>query len=215
MLGVDVARNGVGDSARNQCITFFVDNGLVAARCPEWLQSSFTILITLFEWIGLQTNARKTKVMTCVPGKIGIAQTDAEYASQQTGLRTSMTKRWHVDCKVCGASLLAESPQSHLETQHDIFRSFLLNWDIVVAHPPEVYHSTKSAATGMYFCLVPQCGGQLGTRFNLRSRFLIQHPQDLFFIPIEGSQPLLQCKQCELQTLVEGLNGGHYHTELC
>jgi hypothetical protein len=76
----------VGDLVRNQCIAFFVDNGLVAARCPEWLQSSFNILINLFKRIGLRTNAEKTKVMTCLPGKIQVAQTEEEYASQQTGL---------------------------------------------------------------------------------------------------------------------------------
>ncbi len=54
----------------DQCIAFFVDDGLVAARCPEWLQMGFNILITLFKRIGLQTNAEKTKVMTYLPGKI-------------------------------------------------------------------------------------------------------------------------------------------------
>ncbi len=66
VLGEDVARDGVGDLVHDQCIAFFVDDRLVAARCPEWLQSSFNILITLFERIGLRTNAEKTKVMTCV-----------------------------------------------------------------------------------------------------------------------------------------------------
>ncbi len=70
-----------------------MDNGLVAARCPEWLQTSFNILITLFKLIGLWTNAKKMKVMTCLPGKIRVAQTKEEYASQQTGLGTSTTKR--------------------------------------------------------------------------------------------------------------------------
>ena len=47
VLGEGVTQDGVGDLVRNQCIAFFVDNGLVAARCPEWLQTSFNILITL------------------------------------------------------------------------------------------------------------------------------------------------------------------------
>jgi hypothetical protein len=93
VLGEGVARDGVGDLVRDQCIAFFVDDGLVAARCPEWLQSSFNTLITLFKWISLWTNAKKTKVMTCLPGKIRVAQTEEEYASQQTGLGTSTTKR--------------------------------------------------------------------------------------------------------------------------
>jgi hypothetical protein len=61
VLSEDVAQSGVGNLVHDQCIAFFVDDGLVAARYPEWLQSSFDILINLFEWIGLQTNAKKTK----------------------------------------------------------------------------------------------------------------------------------------------------------
>jgi hypothetical protein len=81
VLGEDVAQGGVGNLVRNQCIAFFVDNGLVAARCPEWLQTSFDILITLFEQIGLRTNAKKTKVMRCLPGKIQVTQMEEVYAS--------------------------------------------------------------------------------------------------------------------------------------
>ncbi len=116
---------------------------------------------------------------------------------------------------MCGASLAAESLQSHLETQHDIFWSFVLNRDIVVARPPEVYHANKSPATGLYFCPMAQCGGRSGTRFNLRRHFLMRHPRDLVCFPIEGSQPLPKCKRCGLQTPVADLNGGHHRTELC
>ncbi len=200
---------------RNQCIAFFVDDGLVAVRCPEWLQTSFNILITLFERIGLWMNAEKTKVMTCLPGKIQVAQTEEEYASQQTGLGTSTKKHQRVDCKVCGASLAAKSLRSHLETQHDIFRSFVLNRDIVIARPPEVYRATESPATDLYFCPVAQCGGRLGTRFNLRRHFLMGHPQDLVCFPMEGSQPLPKWESCGLQTPVADLNGGPHRTDLC
>ena len=61
VLGGDVAQDGVEELVGNQCIAFFVDNGLVAARCPEWLQLSFKILINLFKRIGLRTNADKKK----------------------------------------------------------------------------------------------------------------------------------------------------------
>ena len=126
-----------------------------------------------------------------------------------------MTKRRRVDCEVCGASLAAATLRSHLETQHNIFWSFVLNRDIVVARLPGVYRATESPTTGLYFCLVAQCGGQSGTRFNLRRHFLMRHPQDLVCIPIEGSQPLPKYKCCGLQTPVEDLNGGHHRTELC
>ncbi len=110
---------------------------------------------------------------------------------------------------------MAESLQSHMDTQHDIFRSFVLNQDIVVAHPPVVYRATKLPTTGLYFCPVAQCGGRSGTRFNLRCHFLMQHPQDLVCILAEGSHPLPKCKHCGLQTPVGDLNGGHHRTELC
>ncbi len=67
---------GIGEAVRDHVLAFFIDDGLVAARCPEWLQSSFTIF---------KTNAAKTKVMTCLPGKIRDAKMEEEYAAQQTG----------------------------------------------------------------------------------------------------------------------------------
>jgi hypothetical protein len=82
MLGDDVPRDGMGEAAHDYVVAFFVDNRLVVARCQKWLQSSLTILVTLFECRGLQTNAAKTKVMTCLPGRIQISQTEEEYAAQ-------------------------------------------------------------------------------------------------------------------------------------
>jgi hypothetical protein len=108
VMGDKVTQEGVGDVVCNQCIAFFVDEGLVSTRCPEWLQSSFDILIKLFERIGLLANADKAKVMICTPGKIQNAQTEVEYTSQQAG-NTTTTKRCWVICNVCGASLAAES----------------------------------------------------------------------------------------------------------
>jgi hypothetical protein len=171
-LGDDAAWMGIGEAVRDHVVAFFADDRLVAARCPEWLQSSFTILIHLFERIGLQTNAAKTKVMTCLPGKIGVAKTVEEYAAKQAR-NTTAAKRRQVDCEVCGVSLMAESLRNHLETQYNIFRSFVLNQDLAPEQAAVVYHATELPATGIYLCPVPQCGGHSGTRFNLRRHFLM------------------------------------------
>jgi hypothetical protein len=69
-LGGKVAQMGIGEAVREYVVALFVNNGLVAVRCLEWLQCSFTILINLLECIGLKTNAAKMKVMMCLPGKI-------------------------------------------------------------------------------------------------------------------------------------------------
>jgi hypothetical protein len=213
-LGDDAAWLGIGKSVRDHVVVFFVNDGLVRARCLEWLQSSFTILINLFQRIGLKTNAAKTKAMMCLPGKIQVAKMEEEYAAQQTG-DAAATKRWRVECEVCGISLAAVSLQSHLETQHNICRSFVLNRDLVLERAAVVYRATELPATGIYSCLVPQCGGHSGTRFNLRQHFLMQHPQDLVCISIKGSLPLSQCARCGMQTLVEDLGRHHHRTELC
>ena len=67
VMGDKVTWEEVRDAVCDQCIAFVMDDGLVSARCLEWLQSSFDILIKLFEQIGLLANADKTKVMICVP----------------------------------------------------------------------------------------------------------------------------------------------------
>jgi hypothetical protein len=44
-------------------VSFYVDDGVLLARDPVWLQSAFDVLITLFEQVGLKTNTTKTQVM--------------------------------------------------------------------------------------------------------------------------------------------------------
>jgi hypothetical protein len=126
VLGDDAAQGGMGEAAPNYVVMFFVDNGLVVARCPEWLQSSFTILTNLFGCIGFWTNAEKTEAMTHFLGKIQIAPTEEEYATHQAG-EAAMMKCWCTVCNVCSVSLVPESLQSHLEIQNNICLSFVLN----------------------------------------------------------------------------------------
>jgi hypothetical protein len=97
------------------------------------------ILITLFEGISLRTNPDKTKVMMCVPGNIQVAHTEAAYHAQQQGPVDPTAKHHRLECNICGASLAAGSLQSHLETQHDTYLSFVLNRELTVEHEPWVY----------------------------------------------------------------------------
>jgi len=78
----------------------------------------------MFERIGLFTNASKTKVMVCIPGRIHEACTEEQYAEHKykspTGAASDNKRRW-IGCEICGTSLAAGSYQSHLESQHNIF----------------------------------------------------------------------------------------------
>jgi hypothetical protein len=163
-LGDDAARQGIGDKVAEWMVAFYIDDGLVTSRDPVWLQSSLDILVSLFERIGLFTNAAKMKVMTCAPGRIREGYSDEAYTLHKSGLETAANrKRRQVDCQICGVSLQAGSLQGHLEMQHDVYRSFVLNRDIVEERSPVVYCAIALLTTGHYFCPVANCIGEVST----------------------------------------------------
>ncbi len=215
-LDKDIARDGIGNRVAKMLVAFYVNNGLVASCDPFWLQELFDILIGLFEWIGLFTNASKTKVMVCIPGQIREAYTDKEYAEYKspTGAATN-NKHQRIDCEVCGTSLAAGSYQNHLGTQHNVFQSMVLQREIVVNRLPVIYRAIKSTAVAKYICLVPRCGGKASTKWNFQQHFLDQHPRDLVYLPSKGTVPLPRCKRYGMQLERGALYGWHQHTQLC
>ncbi len=96
MLGDDATWGGIGNDVAKWLVAFYIEDGLVASRDPVWLQSSFDVLVGLFECIGLFTNASKTKVMTCIPGRIRKGYTEEEYTSIRSGAETAagMVHAW-------------------------------------------------------------------------------------------------------------------------
>jgi hypothetical protein len=215
MLGEEVARDGLGDCVVEILVAFYVDNRLIASQDPVWLQESFDILIGLFKRIGLFTNAAKTKAMVCIPGQIREGWTKEEYAKYKSQTEPTDGKRRRVDCEFCGTSLAAGSYRGHLETQHDVFRSFVLSRDIVIERPAVVYRAIELPSVKKYYCPVPGCAGETSTKWALRRHFLDRHPQDLVVLPSEGSVPFPKCKRCGMQMEIGALNRGHRHTRLC
>jgi len=214
-LGEEAARDGLGDRAAEILVAFYVDDGLIASRDPVWLQESFDVLIGLFERIGLFTNAAKTKAMVCIPGQIREGKTEEEYAAYKSQAEPLDGKRRRVECEFCGASLAAGSYRGHLETQHDVFRSFVLSRDIVIDRPAVVYRAIELPSVDKYICPVPTCAGETSTKWALRRHFLDRHPQDLVVLPSEGSVPFPKCERCGMQTEIGALYGQHRHTRLC
>jgi hypothetical protein len=151
-LGDEAAREGIRDDVAEWLVAFYIDNGLVTSRDPVWLQLSFDILVSLFERIGLHTNATKTKVMMCIPGRIREGFTEEEYTLHRTGVETAANRKCRrVVCQICSTSLQAGSLMSHLETQHDVYCLFVLSRDIVIERPAVIYHAITSTETGCYF----------------------------------------------------------------
>ena len=186
------------------------------ARCPEWLQESLAALVGLFECVGLRTNSQKTKVMMCVLGKIRVSHPEEVYNDYCHGASTHADrKRLRVECDICSQSMQAASLQSHLEMQHDVFRSFVLNRELEGDQPAATFRADVDTASSLYYCPVPNCCGAASTPFPLRRHFIFRHPQHLVVIPREGSYPYSRCPRCCMQTLVESLNRGHQQSEQC
>ena len=106
-LDDDAARDGLlmAQSA-TRMVSFYVNDGVLSAIDPVWLQSAFNVLITLFEQIDLKTNTKKTQVMTCVPGKIRESLSEEVYHDSRMGLLSlADRKRLCVNCDICGEKL--------------------------------------------------------------------------------------------------------------
>jgi hypothetical protein len=88
----------------------------------------------------------------------------------------------------------------------------VLQQEIVVDPPPVIYRAIELIAVGKYICPVPRCGGKASTKWNFRRHFLDRHPQDLVYLPSEGTVPLPRCKRCGMQVERGALLGRHQRT---
>ena len=61
---------------------FYADNGLIAARDPEVLQTAIDLLTGLFDRVGLQTNTKKTEAMVFLPGRVRTSLSEAVYRAR-------------------------------------------------------------------------------------------------------------------------------------
>jgi hypothetical protein len=64
---------------------FYVDNAYLASRDAGFLQHALTLLVNLFERVGLQTNKLKTQTMICTPGWIRTQLSTESYSRMQQG----------------------------------------------------------------------------------------------------------------------------------
>jgi hypothetical protein len=74
--------------------------------------------------------------MTCIPVKIRESLSKEVYHDSRLGLLLSANrKRLRVECNICSNRLQASSLQSHLKMQHDVYRLFVLNWELTEVTP--------------------------------------------------------------------------------
>ena len=88
-----VRRREWGRERRHQAALFYADDGMVASTDPRWLQWAFTILVGLFDRVGLKTNQRKTVSMVCRPCSAAGNRTKTSYKHTMTGKGLSPKER--------------------------------------------------------------------------------------------------------------------------
>ena len=109
-----------GRERRHQAALFYADDGMIASTDPRWLQWDFTILVGLFDRVGLKTNQRKTVSMACWPCSAAGNRLEQSYMHTMTGkgLSPRERKREQVTCGDCGQEMAASSLDSHRMSQH-------------------------------------------------------------------------------------------------
>jgi hypothetical protein len=130
----------VGDYEEGELVvltaTFFaiiyVDNAYLASRDARFLQRALTLLVDLFQQVGLRTNTSKTQTMICTPGWIQTQLPTVLYHWMQHGRVTSA--KWNsrnVQCYQCGKGMKAGSLGHHLADVHDIYKQIVVTKDLL------------------------------------------------------------------------------------
>ena len=89
LLGEETARYGYGAAVRELMAILYADDTILASRDPVALQKALDIIVELSERVGLRTNTSKTKVMTCLPGKIRTRLSREAYNNSREGMHVS------------------------------------------------------------------------------------------------------------------------------
>ena len=63
---------------------FYVDEGLIILRDPEWIQGAVNILIRLFLMVFLMANVEKSNTLTFQSGAIHIGMLDEAFSWRST-----------------------------------------------------------------------------------------------------------------------------------
>ena len=109
-----------GRERRHQAALFYADGGMIASSDPRWLQWAFTVLVGLFDRVGLKTNRQKMVSMTCRTCSTPGNRSKASYTHKMTGdgLTPRERKKERVTCGDCGQEMAAGSIDSPRINQH-------------------------------------------------------------------------------------------------
>ena len=117
-LGEAEKRGERGNKGRHQAALLYADDGMVASSDPRWLQWAFDTLASLFERVGLRTNAGKTVSIVCRPCQAAGTHSEAACGRSIKGEGPTYWERQkgRVQCRDCGKEMAAGSLASNRVT---------------------------------------------------------------------------------------------------
>jgi hypothetical protein len=102
---------------------FYVNDVYLASRHLVFLQRALTLLVHLFERVGLQTNTTKMQTMICTPSQIRTQLSPESNRQMQRGwVKASEWNSHNVECHQFRKVLKASSLGCHLADIHDIYQ---------------------------------------------------------------------------------------------
>jgi hypothetical protein len=191
---------------------FYVDDTFLASQDAGFLQHALTLLVDLFEQVGLQAKTTKTQMLVCTLGHIRTQLPSESYRQMQTGRVTA--SEWNscnVECHQCGKELKASSLGHHLVDVHDIYQQAVIAKELLETRPLVLYTVSAELHTQDLPCPYPGCLGRLHDRWMMRQHFRDVHPMDLIRVPKEGKFD--HCEQCGMQ--VHPLYPHHRRSKEC
>ena len=195
------ARGETGREGRHQAALFYADDGMVVLLDPVWLQGAFTALVSIFDRVGLMTNAGKTVSMVCHPCQAGEGnRTEEAYRRRITGEGRAYAERQRerMKCMECGEFLAVGSMSSHLMTRHGKAVGRQRLWTPQAEGGARMYRMSFPTKGGPRLCPVEGCPGALATRTAMRVHFVHRYVQDTVVMLEEGNLPHPRCPRCDM-----------------
>jgi hypothetical protein len=191
---------------------FYIGDTYLASRDSGLLQHVLTLLVNLFECVGLQTNTSKTQTMICTPGWIEAQLSTKSYSRMQWGwVKASKRNSCNIECHQCGKVLKASSLGCHLADVHDIYQQTVVAEELLEDQPPVLYTVSAELHARDLPCPFPGCKGRLRDGWMMRRHFWDVYPMDLVEVPKEGKYD--RCERCGMQ--VHPLCPRHWLSKEC
>jgi hypothetical protein len=207
---------GIADEIR---ATFYADDGHIYSNDATALQRAVDILVELFERMGLNTNASKTKAMICAPLPSTTRISSPAYRRRMldnSAPTYSTRKRQIAECDICQANVQERNLKRHKRLKHGIDEPVPAQQNT----PPHlVPTSNEYRVSGMphYIqvaqCPVPGCGATIQNRCGMRRHFMFRHFYDTIIIEEEGLYE--RCELCGMFCSPLAFAGSHHETAIC